>query len=149
MLWCVCIYSCRVPMQTCESLHVPAFLGWCSRARPSLVSSRGMLWGASGPCCSTAAWQSGRLPQEHSGESVTNSDCCSLSQTWTVLPKRWDEIIIVPLPRSRSKCVADAHNGIILVILNRWSCERESIHNKSVERTEFMIHWWSMVCWPV
>ena len=64
------LYSCRVRVQTCESLGVPASLGWCSRARPSLASSREMLWGAWAPCCWTAAWLSGRRPQEHSGESV-------------------------------------------------------------------------------
>lgn len=70
VMFCLCFHSCRVPVQTCESLHVPAFLGWCSRVRPSLVSSRGMLWGALGPCCWTAAWLSGRPPLEHSGEST-------------------------------------------------------------------------------
>lgn len=76
-IWCnvLCVYShsCRVPAQMFESLLVPAFPGWCSRARPSQVSSRGTLWGAWGPCCWTRAWMSERRPLGPSGESVQHS----------------------------------------------------------------------------
>lgn len=74
LMFCVCFHSCRVPVQMCESLHVPASLGWYSRVRPSQASSRGMLWGALGPCCWTAAWLWGRLPPGHSGESTVYCD---------------------------------------------------------------------------
>ncbi|MEQ2202442.1 hypothetical protein XENOCAPTIV_031005, partial [Xenoophorus captivus] len=56
-----------VPAQIFESLHVPAFLEWCSRARPSPVSSRGTLLDGWAPCCWTAAWPSERQLLGRSG----------------------------------------------------------------------------------
>lgn len=95
-IFCTSVHSCRVPVQMWESLHVPAFLGWCSRVRPSQVSSRGMLWGDWGPCCWTAAWLSGKLPPERSGESKQHSGGvdCKYSGLWlfgseTRFPKVW------------------------------------------------------------
>lgn len=65
-----CFHSCRVRVQMSGSLHVPASLGWCSRARPSPGFFRGGLWGASDPCCWIRAWLSERRRQEHLGQAV-------------------------------------------------------------------------------
>lgn len=110
----LCFHSCRVPARTCESLHVPAFLGSCSRARPSQVSSRGMLWGGSGPCCWTAAWQSGRPPQEHLGESPASSDWCLFSPEVMILTLVMCRVLIcvntelnVCCKKKKKKCYAE------------------------------------------
>lgn len=109
--------SCRVPVQMFGSLHVPAFPGWCSRARPSQVSSRGTLWGAWGPCCWTRAWMSERRPLERSGESVRPTGC---------LPEASWGFGIIPA----SRCAFGIHNKFLATTFSWQSSHPQQIQDE-------------------